>query len=103
MSVAEDAARGLVAWDGGARAAAVAVRITSTAGAAQGVSSVRTIAAAAWGDADACAEPRGGARESAEMPVAEDAVWGLVAWDVSAVTGRRYLLDRHFDHRWLYN
>ena len=44
--MAEDAARGLVAWDGGARAAAVAVCITSTAGSAQDVSSMGTFAAA---------------------------------------------------------
>ena len=35
-----------------------------------------------------CAEGRG---ESAEMPVAEDAARGLVAWDVSAVGRLGYL------------
>ena len=64
-TMAEDAARGLVAWVGGARAAAVAAWITSTVGAAQYVSSVGTFAAAC-GVADACAEQRGGARARGE-------------------------------------
>ena len=81
--MAEDAARGLVAWDGGARAAAVAVCITLTAGAAQGVRDVSSMgtfaatdAAAVCEDADTGAEQRKGG-ESAEITMAEDAALGV--------------------------